>query len=318
MGRSPSGCGLLAAALLPIWCGIGPSMADDVRALALESPAPGIYVHRGEQAETDSRNGGDIANIGFIVGERCVAVIDTGGTGAIGAALLAAIRRTTDRPICYVINTHVHPDHTFGDAAFTGADPALQFVAHDEFTHARATRRDHFRAALERMLGPEAAAGSDIAVPTLGIRDEQTLDLGNRRLRLKAWPTAHTNHDLTVLDERTGTLWTGDLLFIERIPVVDGKVLGWLDAIDALLALDPARVIPGHGPLDRVPEVALKAQRDYLQFLVTACRASLRDGVSLADAVRTVGQKGMDSWRLADQYHARNITTVYTELEWED
>lgn len=285
--------------------------------LTLESPAPGIHVHRGTQAETSPANGGDIANIGFIVGGRCVAVIDTGGTRAIGAALLAAIRRTTDKPVCAVINTHVHPDHSYGDSAFVDADPGLQFIAHAEFAPALAARREHFRAGLERTLGT-AAAGSEIAVPTRTISGEQTLDLGDRLLRLKAWPTAHTNHDLTVFDEQTGTLWTGDLLFIERIPVVDGKVLGWLAAIDALLALKPARVVPGHGPLDRSPAAAFGAERDYLQALVTSCRAALRDGVSLVDAVRTVGRSGMDSWLLADQYHARNITTVYTELEWED
>lgn len=307
----------MAAALLALLA-MADAAAVDPAAFSLESPADGIHVHRGQQAETDRSNGGDIANIGFIVGERCVAVIDTGGTRAIGAALLAAIRRTTQRPICHVIRTHVHPDHAFGDAAFVGADPGLQFVAHAEFSRALAARREHFQAGLLRTLGAEAAAGSTIAMPTLSVSGEHRLDLGNRVLRLKAWQTAHTNHDLTVFDERTGTLWTGDLLFIERIPVVDGKVLGWLDVIDALVAGKPARVVPGHGPLDRPPAAAFAAQRDYLQALVTACRRALRDGVGLADAVRTVGRQGMDSWRLADHYHARNITSVYTELEWEE
>ena len=85
---------------------------------ALGNPAPGVYVHYGQQAEMSRANLGDIANLGFVVGTRCVAVIDTGGTYAVGHALREAIRRVTAVPICYVINTHGHPDHVFGNPAF--------------------------------------------------------------------------------------------------------------------------------------------------------------------------------------------------------
>ncbi|MGN6704151.1 MAG: MBL fold metallo-hydrolase, partial [Burkholderiaceae bacterium] len=94
----------------------GVPAAAAIAPLPMERIAPGVFVHEGEQAETSAANRGDIANIGFVVGKRCVAVIDTGGSAAIGAALREAVRSRTGLPVCYVINTHMHPDHVFGNA----------------------------------------------------------------------------------------------------------------------------------------------------------------------------------------------------------
>ncbi len=291
-------------------------VATAAPAFDLETVADGVYVHRGLQQDPNATNGGDIANIGYIVGERCVAVIDSGGTRAIGAQLLAAIRRQTAKPICYLIHTHVHPDHSFGDAAF--ADPATVIVAHAEYPAALAARRDGFLASLQRTLGAAAAAGSGSAMPSLLVRDRETLDLGGRRLSLQAWPTAHTNHDLSVFDEHSRTLWTGDLLFIERVPVVDGRVTGWLKVMTALRALQPAHLVPGHGPVDREVDAAFGPQQHYLEQLVSDVRAALKAGATLAQTVDTLGLQPQPAWLLFDGYHRRNVTAVYTELEWED
>ncbi|WP_273452977.1 quinoprotein relay system zinc metallohydrolase 2 [Nevskia ramosa] len=283
---------------------------------SLEKVAEGIYVHRGQQQDITAANGGDIANIGYIAGDRCVAVIDSGGSLAIGTALREAIRRATAKPVCYLIHTHVHPDHSFGDAAFK--DPATVFVAHAEYPAALAARRDGFLAKLRSTLGA-AAEGSGSAAPTLLVSDRETLDLGNRRLSLQAWPTAHTNNDLTVFDERTQTLWTGDLLFVDRIPVVDGRALGWLKAMAALRALKPAHLVPGHGPVQHDAGAAFKPQQKYLDQLINSVRAALKAGTTLAQTVETLGREPpQKTWLLFDDYHRRNVTAVYTELEWED
>ncbi|MFC0577104.1 quinoprotein relay system zinc metallohydrolase 2 [Paraburkholderia solisilvae] len=275
---------------------------------------PGLYVHRGQDNVATRENGGDIANIGFIVGSRCVAVIDTGGTAAEGRALRAAIRAVTPLPVCYVINTHMHPDHIFGNVAFTADHP--QFVGSATLAEAEASHEESYMRVLRRELGA-LADGSEIVPPTLTVTGSTTLDLGNRVLRLQTWKTAHTNNDLTVYDEASGTLMAGDLLFVQCIPVIDGSVLGWLDDIAGIRAMNPRRIVPGHGPLDVPWRDALGAEEQYLARIVREVRAAIRQGQTMQQAVDTIGIDERGKWRLFDIYHRRNVTAAYAELEWE-
>jgi quinoprotein relay system zinc metallohydrolase 2 len=277
--------------------------------------AEGVYVHLGAQENSSSANHGDIANIGFVVGTKCVAVIDTGGTAEVGQALRLALRRVTSLPVCYVINTHVHPDHIFGNAAFMDDHP--QFVGHVRLTAAMSARGPNYANALKRDLG-ELAAGSEIIAPNLPVADEMTLDLGGRALKLRAWPTAHTDNDLTVYDEKTATLWLADLLFVERIPVVDGSLRGWLAVIRQLRAMKARHIIPGHGRIDPAWPQALDAEARYLGLLASEVRAAIKGNKTMQQAVDTVGLSERDKWPLFDSFHRRNITAAYAELEWED
>jgi quinoprotein relay system zinc metallohydrolase 2 len=276
--------------------------------------APGVFVHRGNQLSLDVPGHDDIANIGFIVGERCVAVIDTGGSVSTGQKLRAALRVHTALPICYVINTHVHVDHVLGNSAFRDDHPS--FVGHAALAQAIFNSREFFVAQYGADLGSPAGVGQIIAPDRL-VQQDMVLDLGHRRLHLHAWPKAHTDCDLTVIDELSATLWSGDLLFRERIPVVDGSVRGWLAASDQLAAMKVSRVVPGHGPPTQDVAQALAPERRYLQALVDGVSAELAQGQSEQHAIEHVALGEKSQWLLWDTAHAHNVIRVYEELQWE-
>jgi quinoprotein relay system zinc metallohydrolase 2 len=276
--------------------------------------APGVFVHAGKLLPLDAPGHDDIANLAFVIGTRCVAVIDTGGSVRTGRALHEAIRQRTQLPICYVIDTHVHVDHVLGNAAFK-ADQT-KFVGHAALGAALARSRELF---LREYAGDfDAPAGTDqIVAPDLPVADTHELDLGGRSLQLRAWPKAHTDCDLTVFDVQTGTLFAGDLLFRERIPALDGSVKGWLASIDMLRTMKARRVVPGHGPVGNNLDEAFAPERRYLQALVDGVRAAIAKGEAMSDALTRVAVAEKPHWQLWDTAHAHNVARAYQELEWE-
>jgi quinoprotein relay system zinc metallohydrolase 2 len=264
--------------------------------------------------EASSGNKDAIANIGFIIGADAVAVIDPGGSFEEGAALRRAIVVRTDRPIRYVILTHVHPDHIFGAAAFRDDHP--EFVGHAKLPGALAQRGDYYLRRLRGALGDEAR-GSEIVPPTLLVADRLDLDLGGRHLLVRAHGPAHTDNDLTVFDESTRTFWLADLLFVDRIPVIDGSIVGWLKELRELIALAADRAVPGHGPVFVPWPDAADPERRYLETVERETRAAIKAGIGIADAYRDVAKSERGRWLLFDDYHARNVTASYKELEWD-
>jgi len=283
--------------------------------LSFTQIAPGIYLHTSTHHWPDRENHGEIANIGFIVGENCVAVIDSGGSPQQGAALHATIKQVTTKPICYVINTHVHPDHIYGNKAFQG--PGVKFIGHHKLARAMATRGEHYLGRAAELLDIQVNQ-DNIIPPDVEVKDSITLNLGNRELVLTAHPSAHTDNDLSVYDKATDTLWLADLLFLEHIPVIDGSIKGWLSELNRLEKNSYKLVIPGHGRLVKDWPSSMQPQKAYLQGLATEIRAMIKQGKTIEQAVNSVGLAEKKNWQLYEQFHRKNVTIAFAELEWED
>ena len=227
---------------------------------------------------------------------------------------MAAIRVRTEKPIRYVINTHGHPDHVFGNAAFVG--DGTVFVGHRNLPQALATRGQVYIEALRRIMGAELLEGVRLIPPTLLVDGTVKLNLGSRTLILKSWPTAHSDNDITVFDEQTRTLFAGDLVFVTHIPVLDGSIRGWLGVIDELDKTPAERVVPGHGAVSGWPG-ALADQRRYLETLAADVRKLVARGAPITVAADTAAAAERSHWQLFDDYNARNATAAFSEIEWE-
>lgn len=291
------------------------AQATAATALPVKEVATGVYAHFGKHLLPDSKNHGEIANLGFIVGEKCVAVIDSGGSPEQGLALKQAVTQTTHTPICYVINTHIHPDHIYGNRAFKAN--GVKFVGHHKLARAIATRSSFYLDRADEQLGIKLSA-ADLIPPDIEVKDSLKLDLGGRTLTLTAHPTAHTDNDLSVYDEKTNMMWLADLLFTEHIPTLDGSLKGWLAEIAKLEKRHFRYVIPGHGELVTDWPQSIQPEKHYLTLLQTEIRAAIKQGKYLEEAVKTVGYSEKNNWALFDEYHRKNVTTAFAELEWED
>ena len=302
----------LAASVCVLFCGQAWAAAPP---LEMEELEEGVWVHYGEHLSVRQQQPDDIANIGFIVGERCVAVVDTGGSIQLGQRLLAALRQVSDKPVCYVINTHIHYDHLLGNKAFVAEKP--RFVGHSalagEVEHNREFFLTEFRGNLDEDPGQDDIIGPDILV-----EKSMELDLGERVLQLIAFSPAHSHSDLAVFDQKTSTLWSGDLVFRERIPTLSASLKGWVAAMEELQSIKPQRVIPGHGRPSGSLEETMAAQRVYLTQLLEDVRTGLQEGLFVHDVIQqTMGAGNPQGWLLFEEQHEGNVQRAYQELEWE-
>lgn len=288
--------------------------AGDLETFNLTEIASGVFVHQGQHVDFGNPGHDDIANIGFIVGEKCVAVIDTGGSVRTGQALLSAIQEITARPICFVINTHIHFDHLLGNIVFK--NNIVKFVGHLNLADEVEANRTFFLEQFRHDLGDKPTEDSIVA-PDLLVDGDMQLDLGNRVLNLVAYESAHSHTDLSVHDQLTNTLWLSDLLFIQRIPALDGSLKGWLKITDKLRETTAERLVPGHGPVSTASPGAFDAQQHYLQVLLSQTRQKISEGLFMEEIVDTVGSDEEQKWLLYEQHHKRNVTRAFSELEWE-
>jgi quinoprotein relay system zinc metallohydrolase 2 len=305
----------LSVLLLGILALVGCAHAQTTHGdFAIEDAGDGIYVHHGIHQDIDDGYHGDICNASFVVGSKGVAVIDTGGSIKIGNQLRVAIKKVTDKPILYVINTHVHPDHIYGNAAFLVDKP--QFVGHEKLATAMELRRETYDKLNAKLLG-EDAKGSDLVKPTIAVKTKLELDLGDRKLLITAHPNAHTNTDLSAIDSKSSTLFTGDLLFIERTPVLEGDIKGLIAELEKFKSQSIKQVVPGHGSVTKNWKLAIENEQRYLTALLTDIRASIKKGESMESAMNTAAASEKDKWQLFEIANRRNVNIIYPALEWE-
>lgn len=244
-----------------------------------------------------------VPNVGFVVGDDAVLVVDTGMGPANGEYVLGHARRLAAGRRIYLTVTHFHPEHGFGAQVFKGAAQ----IVYNRGQRDELLRKGPAYLGMFRGLGPGAAAaldGVDLVEPDTTYDGQTEIDLGGRSVRLRAVGPAHTASDQVVLvDGRV--LFTGDLLETRIFPIVpyfpphdtDVDPGRWIAVLDELAALAPEIVVPGHGEVSG-PSL-IRDVRDYLVHVrdeVARLRASGADPDRAADAVATGVRARWSHW----------------------
>jgi len=249
------------------------------------------------------------ANAGIVVGRESILVIDTLISAKEGERFLADIRRVTNKPIKYVVNTHTHLDHALGNCVF--AKLGATVISHDADRISLATQgSDILKNAGNYGLKPEDIAGTEIVVPTLAFSDQLTIDMGGEDVRLIRTTPSHTAGSLIVYLPSQKLLFSGDILFTDFHPyMADGDFGGWSKTLDSLLAMDVEKIVPGHGPLSSKND--LREMKEYLALFDQNARelaaTSQEVDVIAAQLLKLLPKRGMAEWMVGYNVKSRYI-----------
>ncbi len=275
--------------------------------------APGVYAVIGELGGRTYANEGLNANVGFIVTDEGVVVVDSGATWQSARALHAAIRRITDQPVKWVINTGGQDHRWLGNGYFR--EQGAEIIAHVKAKADMAARGADQLAALAPVL-KEKLDGTRAVLPTRTFDDRLALTPGGREIRVIHFGAAHTPGDSVVWLPRERVLFTGDVVYVDRllgvIPV--SSVKSWLTAFDAMAKLEPKTIVPGHGAVCDLAK-ARRDTYDYLVLLRTHMKKAVADFVDLQRAIDSLDQSAFARLANYDDLKGGNASRAYLEAE---
>lgn len=271
--------------------------------------APGIWMVHGADAPIEPANGGAIANIAIIATPAGTVLCDCGPSVRYARALKAVAEKLTGKPVIRVYVTHLHPDHGLGIAAF---DPAI-VVALPGTIDALREQGQGYSDAMYRILN-DWMRGTDLVLPARSITVDRE-DFGGRSLRLLAL-SGHSDADLALIDEQSGILIGGDLIFHNRAPSTPTADLPvWRQSLDRLKAERHGGVIPGHGPFDPKGTAAIEQTRDWIDWLDATLTQAVRDGLDMVEAGNIAIPDRFAGMAAARYELQRSVSHLYPGIE---
>ncbi len=272
-------------------------------------------IGEGVYAAVGSDGGKAGSNAGFIVGANGVVVVDTFQDVGPARDLLAEIRKITNLPIRFVINTHYHLDHTGGNAVFSAAGATIL---------AQRNLRGWLRTENLKFFGanpkPEAKARVEaLVLPDMVYTDAVDIYLGTRLIQVR-YMLGHTGGDSVVTVPDADVVFGGDLIWQKHLPnLIDATTSDWVKTLEKLLAEHPAATfVSGHGDVATPADV-----RDFHDYLVTLrddvakAQAAGKSGQDLTDAVLPQLKEKYGAWGFFDGFSKRNIPQTAAELKGE-
>jgi glyoxylase-like metal-dependent hydrolase (beta-lactamase superfamily II) len=244
----------LSARLAPLAAVLLALVTAHAQTNTVRTLAPEVYFHEGEQPL-------GLCNNGWIVFADFVVVVDA-NYPAGAKVIMPKIRATTEKPVRFVVDTHFHPDHSFGNELWAEAGATIVAQA-----AALAVLQEKGAAAwaAEARLRPDVAA-SRLKLPNLTYTDLLAFDDGRHRVELRWLGAAHTPGDSLVWLPREKILFTGDLCVNGPFNYVrDSDLAGWIKVLEAAQKLGAETVCPGHGPAGG-PEIIADQQAYFVEL----------------------------------------------------
>lgn len=300
--------------VLSAWSGA--TLATDVGGqLELQQVNDHVYAIVGPYGNRTPENLGNNATFGAVITARGVVLIDAGGSHHGARAIEAAVRKVSDLPVIAVINSGGQDHRWLGNDYFRERGARIIASAAAVRDH-RDRSRDQL-IMLDNLLGAEALGGTEPAYAEETFDDEATLEIGGIRFELIRVGPAHTPGDTLVWLPEERVVFSGDVVYVGRmlgvIPVSSSR--HWIDAFERMAALDPAVVVPGHGPATDMDRARADTY-DYLVFLRQRVGAFMDDGGDIVD-IGSLDQARFAHLVSFDDLSGRNAQQVFQEMEWE-
>jgi cyclase len=263
-------------------------------------------------AAIDDAKGDAGANAGFVIGDDGVAVIDTFENPEAAKQMLAEIRKLTDLPVKFVVNTHYHIDHVAGNRVFQQAG-AIVFAQRNVRSWIHTENLKFFG----KNIKPEEksmveALGSPDAVYDYGV----TLFLGSCKIEVRVFP-GHTGGDSVVFVPDASVVFTGDLFWRNTLPnLIDATTATWLSSLDTIAASSPSAIyVPGHGDVGNAADVhAFRGYLDYLREQVAMAVKDGKSGEALVNAVLPQLTEKYGKWDFFKGFAKPDILNTAAEL----
>ena len=268
----------------------------------------GVWMVEGAQEVINQKNGGAIANISILDSSAGAIVIDTGPSHKYGDALAALAKELTGKPVARVYNTHFHPDHVMGNQGFD----ASVIAAPQGVIDGLKDLGNAFADAMYQSAG-DWMRGTEVVLPGL-VLSGSVEDFGDRRIRTLA-ARGHTASDLVLFDEASGTMFTGDLVFLDRAPTTPhANIEKWRQTLANLGSIPFSKLVPGHGPAEASVR-GIEQTRQWLEALWQIVGDAFEKGLDITEAIAVPLPAWTDKIALARYEYERSVMHIYPMLE---
>jgi len=246
-------------AAVTIWVGCVAAIGQETP--KLQQLSEHVYAYAGTTNSSPAGNAFG-ANVGVVIGHDAVLVVDTLISAKTARRLLGQIRALTDKPIKYVVNTHDHLDHAWGNCVFAAQGAVI--IAHENSRLDAHRSKETLSHAAQFGLTAADLEGTTIVPPAITFKQSLKVNLGEVTVELNYPGPSHTACSITALVPQDKVLFTGDILFSHYHPYLgEGDLAGWQQILTDLEKTSATKLVPGHGPVSSVS--GLRDMKEYLR-----------------------------------------------------